>query len=99
MNRQPLLTAAGITAAAAALIAALPEFGVPLTDGQASALLKLVAVAAPLVVAFVAHHFVTPAAEVVVQRRRGAPRAVAGPASPLPDGTPVGVTAVGPPPG
>ena len=53
LKREPLWTVAGITGAAAALIAALTAFGVEVSDSQQVAVLGLVAVAAPLVVALV----------------------------------------------
>jgi hypothetical protein len=61
MDREPLITRAGITAAAAAVVAVLVAFGLDLTDDQQRAILGVVAVAAPLVVAVVTRHKVTPA--------------------------------------
>lgn len=61
MKREPVLTVGGIGAAAAAILALLVAFGVPLTDDQQTAILGVVAVAAPVIVAVIARRFVTPA--------------------------------------
>lgn len=53
LKREPLWTVAGVTGAATALIAALTEFGVEVSDSQQVAVLGVVTVAAPLVVALV----------------------------------------------
>jgi len=63
MTREPLLTAAGITAGVTALIGLLVAFGVNVTEGQTAAILGVVAVAAPLVVGFFARSKVTPTAD------------------------------------
>lgn len=60
MKREPVLTVGGIGAAAAAVLALLVAFGVPLTDDQQTAILGVVAVIAPVVVAVIARRFVTP---------------------------------------
>ena len=49
--QEPLLTVGAITAVATALVGALVAFGLPLSNDQQAALLGLVAVVAPLVVA------------------------------------------------
>lgn len=60
MKNEPVLTAASITAVVAAAIAALVAFGVSLSDDQQKAVLALVAVLAPIVLALVARRHVTP---------------------------------------
>ena len=67
---EPVLTTAGITAAAAAVIALVVAFGVDLSDVQTEAILGVVAVAAPLVV-ILARRYVTPNARVVEQEKDG----------------------------
>lgn len=74
---EPVLTTAGITAAAAAVIALIVAFGVDLSDVQTEAILGVVAVAAPLVV-IVARRWVTPNARVVEQEKDGVVVAGAG---------------------
>lgn len=49
--KEPLITVGAVTAAAAALVAVLVAFGLPLSGDQQAALLTLVGVVAPLVVA------------------------------------------------
>lgn len=61
MKNEPVVTVATITALVAALIALVVAFGVPLTEDQKTAILSLVTVAAPIVVAVVARRHVTPA--------------------------------------
>ncbi|MFF3853694.1 hypothetical protein [Micromonospora sp. NPDC002575] len=51
---EPLLTVGGVTAAGAAVLSLLVAFGLPVSDDQQTALLGLVAVLAPLVVAVLA---------------------------------------------
>lgn len=63
MNREPLLTTAGVTAVVAAILAVLFAFGLDLTADQTAAILGLVGVIAPLVVALVARGKVTPTAD------------------------------------
>ena len=69
-TREPVLTTAGVTAAAAAVVALVVAFGVDLTPAQTEAILGVVAVAAPLVV-IIARRWVTPSADVVEQRTGG----------------------------
>lgn len=52
-STEPLWSVGGVTAAVTALLAAGTAFGAPLTAGQQTAILGLVAVLAPLVVALV----------------------------------------------
>lgn len=59
-RREPLITTASITAAVTAVIGLLVSFGVPLTGDQQTAILGVVAVLAPLAVALVARHKVSP---------------------------------------
>lgn len=59
MKKEPLVTVASITAAAAAVIALVASFGVGLTDAQTTAIMDVVAVAAPFVVAAVARGHVS----------------------------------------
>ncbi|MDI5942547.1 hypothetical protein ABUL04_27450 [Micromonospora harpali] len=51
---EPLLTVGGVTAAGAAVLSLLVAFGLPVSADQQTALLGLVAVLAPLVVAVLA---------------------------------------------
>jgi nitrate/nitrite transporter NarK len=51
---EPLFTVGSITAGVTAVIAVLVAFGLPISDGQQSAILGVVAVAAPLAVAALA---------------------------------------------
>lgn len=51
---EPLLSVGTITAAVTAVIALLTAYGLPVSDGQQTAILGVVAVAAPLVVAALA---------------------------------------------
>lgn len=63
MTREPLFTAAGITAGAAALIALLIAFGLDLTQDQTVAILGVVGVGAPILVALLSRSQVTPVAD------------------------------------
>lgn len=65
MSSEPLVTVASITAGVAAIIALLVSFGVPVTPEQQTAILGVVAVVAPIIVAIVARGSVTPNARVV----------------------------------
>ena len=65
MSSEPLVTVASITAGVAAIIALLVSFGVPVTPEQQTAILRVVAVGAPIVVALVARGRVTPNTRVV----------------------------------
>ena len=65
MSSEPLVTVASITAGVAAIIALLVSFGIPVTPEQQTAILGVVAVVAPIVVALVARERVTPNTRVV----------------------------------
>jgi hypothetical protein len=60
MNREPLLTVAGITSVVGAVIALLAAFGLDLSSAQQVAIVGVVAVVAPVVVAVIARRKVTP---------------------------------------
>lgn len=60
MTSEPLWTVAGLTAGVTALIALLTAFGLDLTEAQSTAILGVVAVVAPTVVALIARSKVTP---------------------------------------
>lgn len=64
MTNEPLFTVASITAGVTAILGLLVAFGVSLTDVQEKAILGVVAVAAPLLVAAIARGKVTPNAKV-----------------------------------
>lgn len=81
MNREPLWTVAGLTAAAAAVVAVLVAFEVPLTDEQQIAVLGLVSVLAPTVVALIGRGLVTPNGSVAERVKGG--RIIAGAANDL----------------
>lgn len=72
-------------------------FDVPLSEAQVGGIVLFLGAVMAL-----SRAITTPSADVVAVREPASNAAgahtVAGPASPLPDGTPVGVTAVGPPP-
>ena len=53
-ENEPLLTVGSITAVVTAAIALLVSFGLPISDGQQTAMLRILAVVVPLVVAFIA---------------------------------------------
>ncbi len=61
MTTEPLLTVAGLTALASAIIALAVAFGISLSADQTQAVLGFVAVLAPVAVGFVARRSVTPA--------------------------------------
>lgn len=75
-GHEPVITTASITAAVSALIALLVAFGIDLTEEQTTAILGVVAVAAPLVV-IIARRYVTPRQDVV--EKRDGDQVVAGP--------------------
>lgn len=68
---EPLITVATVTAAVTAILALLTAFGISLSDQQQTAILGVVAVAAPLVVALVARTYVTPNAKVLYRAEGG----------------------------
>ena len=57
-NKEPLLTAGAIVTIVSAVLVFLKEFGVDLTDGQQEAIRNLVAILAPIVLAFIARGLV-----------------------------------------
>lgn len=63
MTREPLLSAAGITAVVTAAITLLTAFGLDLTTDQTAAILGAVAVVGPIAVALVTRGKVTPTAD------------------------------------
>lgn len=87
MKNEPLVTLASITAGATALLGLLVAFGVPLTEGQQVAVLAVVAVAAPFVVALAGRVRVTPNANVVEYRDSRTDTVAAGEANELPTDT------------
>ncbi len=64
MNNEPNLTVGAVTAAAAAVLALVVAFGVPLGAEQQAAILGVVAVLAPLVATAIARYKVWPDAKV-----------------------------------
>ena len=87
MKNEPLVTLASITAGATALLGLLVAFGVPLTEGQQVAVLAVVAVAAPFVVALAGRGQVTPNVNVVEYRDSRTDTVAAGEANELPTDT------------
>ena len=63
MDREPLITAGAITGAVTAVIALVVAFGVDVTEDQQAAILGVVAVIAPAVVALWSRRKVTPLAD------------------------------------
>ena len=88
MKYEPLISVSSIVAAATAVIALLVAFGVPLTEDQKVAILGLVGVIAPVVVALVTRGRVTPNAA-VVEGLNGSGIVYAGEANELPTGEPI----------
>lgn len=86
MSKEPLITAAGLSAVAGAVIAAVVAFGVNLSEEQVKAVLGLVAVVGPFAVAVLARTRVAPWTSVVAQQTTTGD-VQAGPASKLPVGT------------
>lgn len=84
--REPALIS-GVVQATLALVVA---FGLDLTADQVATILAVTAA----LLALVTRALVTPAAEVVAQRLPGKTVAEAAAGSPLPDGTPVALTAL-----
>ena len=87
MKNEPLVTLASITAGATALLGLLVAFGVPLTEEQQVAVLAVVAVAAPFVVALAGRGQVTPNASVVEYVNPASGVVKAGAANELPTDT------------
>lgn len=90
--KEPVVTVASITAGVTAILALLVAFGLPLTGDQQTAILAVVAVVAPPVVALIARRLVTPTSRVAAQVDAKSGVVVAGPAAAESDGTPVTVT-------
>lgn len=57
-DREPLLTAAGIVAIVSAVLVFLQTMGVPVSDEVQEAIIKLVAILAPIALGFIARQFV-----------------------------------------
>ena len=88
MKYEPLISISSIVAGATAVIALLVAFGVPLTEDQKVAILGLVGVLAPVIVALVTRGKVTPNAA-VVEGLDGSGIVYAGEANELPTGEPI----------
>ena len=88
MKYEPLISISSIVAAATAVVALLVAFGVPLTEDQKVAILGLVGVLAPVIVALVTRGKVTPNAA-VVEGLNGSGIVYAGEANELPTGEPI----------
>ena len=88
MKYEPLISVSSIVAAATAVVALLVAFGVPLTEDQKVAILGLVGVIAPVIVALVTRGKVTPNAA-VVEVLDGSGIVYAGEANELPTGEPI----------
>ena len=88
MKYEPLISVSSIVAAATAIIALLVAFGVPLTEDQKVAILGLVGVIAPVIVALVTRGKVTPNAA-VVEGLNSSGIVYAGEANELPTGEPI----------
>ena len=88
MKYEPLISVSSIVAAATAVVALLVAFGVPLTEDQKVAILGVVGVVAPVIVALVTRGKVTPNAA-VVEGLNGSGIVYAGEANELPTGEPI----------
>ena len=88
MKQEPLISISSIVAGATAVIALLVAFGVPLTEDQKVAILGLVGVLAPVIVALVTRGKVTPNAA-VVEGLNSSGIVYAGEANELPTGEPI----------
>lgn len=60
MQREPLITAAAITAIVATLLTLLQSLGMPITAEQQESLNQMAAILAPIVVALLARRYLTP---------------------------------------
>lgn len=60
MKREPLVNRASVVAAVTAVVGLLVAFGVPISAEEKAAVIGLVAVVAPIVVAAITRHKVTP---------------------------------------
>ena len=88
MKYEPLISISSIVAGATAVIALLVAFGVPLTEDQKVAILGLVGVLAPVIVALATRGKVTPNAA-VVEGLNSSGIVYAGEANELPTGEPI----------
>ena len=88
MKYEPLISVSSIVAGATAIVALLVAFGVPLTQDQKVAILGLVGVLAPVIVALVTRGKVTPNAA-VVEGLNSSGIVYAGEANELPTGEPI----------
>jgi len=88
MKYEPLISISSIVAGATAIVALLVAFGVPLTEDQKVAILGLVGVLAPVIVALVTRGRVTPNAA-VVEGLNSSGIVYAGEANELPTGEPI----------
>jgi hypothetical protein len=88
MKYEPLISISSIVAGATAVLALLVAFGVPLTEDQKVAILGLVGVLAPVIVALVTRGKVTPNAA-VVEGLNSSGIVYAGEANELPTGEPI----------
>ena len=88
MQYQPLISISSIVAGATAVIALLVAFGVPINQDQKVAILGLVGVLAPVIVALVTRGKVTPNAA-VVEGLNSSGIVYAGEANELPTGEPI----------
>lgn len=91
-NGEPVVTSAVVVALVAALIGLLVAFGVNVTDEQKVAILGVVTIAAPLVLAWVVRRKVTPTQNVAAAINQQG-NTVAGPASDVTTNQPVAVVA------
>lgn len=87
---EPLWTVAGMTSAVAAILGLLTAFGLSITSEQQAAIMSVVAVLAPTVVAVLVRKKIVPAQDVVALRDKDGYE-VSGPASPYVEGTSVEV--------
>ena len=92
-NNEPIVTVAAISAAVAAIIALLVAFGINLTADQTAAIMGVVAVAAPFIVAAIARKFTVSLNRVAAYEKKETDVVIAGPAAPQVDGTEVAVVA------
>ena len=88
MKYEPLISVSSIVAAATAVVALLVAFGVQLTEDQKVAILGVVGVIAPVIVALVTRGKVTPNAA-VVEGLNSSGIVYAGEANELPTGEPI----------
>ena len=88
MKYEPLISISSIVAGATAVIALLVAFGVPINQDQKVAILGLVGVLAPVIVALVTRGKVTPNAA-VVEGLNSSGIVYAGEANELPTGEPI----------